>query len=188
LADIIEQILARSSEPALTDPAPEGAELEQMLQCALKAPDHALLRPWRYLVVTGDGRHELGRVWREAVLSEDPEADEALLAKATRLPLRAPMLIIGITTCRQHPKVPEVEQQISTGVGLGYLLLALESRGYGGMWRTGAMAYHPVIRAALRLQDNETVTGILYVGTPAARKGALPQPALADHVSTWPAK
>lgn len=186
MADIVEQILARSSEPALTSPAPQGEELERMLACALRAPDHAQLRPWRYLLVSGEGREVLGRAWQQAVLNEDPQAGGALLEKALNLPMRAPLLIVAITRPHEHPKVPEIEQQISTGVGLGYLLLALESRGYGAMWRTGAMAYHPVIRAALRLEEHESITGILYVGTPSARKGALPRPRLSEHVSHWP--
>ncbi|MDX1589905.1 MAG: nitroreductase [Oleiphilaceae bacterium] len=187
MADIVEQILSRSSEPALTGPAPSRDELEPILACALRAPDHAQLRPWRYLLIQGEGREKLGRAWQQAVLNEDPQAPEALLEKARKLPLRAPLLIVAITSPRAHPKVPEIEQQVSTGVGLGYLLLALESHGYGAMWRTGAMAYHPVIRAALGLEEHESITGILYVGTPSARKSPLPKPSLSDHVSEWPA-
>ncbi|TVP53398.1 MAG: nitroreductase [Halomonadaceae bacterium] len=185
-SEIIRQILHRSSEPALSGPAPSGQELEQCLSCALRAPDHALLHPWRYLVIEGEGREALGRAWQQAVLNEDPQASDALLAKAKRLPLRAPMLIVGITVYQEHPKVPLREQTVSTGVGMGYLLLALESLGYGGMWRTGAMAYHPVIRAALKIAEHESITGILYVGTPSARKGPTPVPALDKHVQHWP--
>lgn len=185
MTDCVSLILARSSEPALTTPAPQGKELEEILRCALRAPDHALLRPWRYLVIEGDGRKKLGEAWQEAILSEEPGTDEAILERARSLPLRAPMLIVGITSPRSHPKVPEIEQQISTGVGLGYLLLALESRGYGAMWRTGAMAYHPVIERALGLESHESVTGILYVGTPSHHKGAIPAPDPSEHIQYW---
>lgn len=186
-SDIVRQILNRCSEPALTVPAPSEQELEQCLGCALRAPDHAQLHPWRYLIIQGEGRQKLGRAWQQAVLNEDPNASEALLEKAQGLPLRAPMLVVGITVYHKHPKVPFNEQEVSTGVGLGYLLLALESLGYGGMWRTGAMAYHPVIRAALGVAEHESITGILYVGTPRAHKGHTPRALPADHISQWPA-
>jgi nitroreductase len=185
MTDIIEFIHNRHSEAKLVEPAPAGDELESILQCALRAPDHALLRPWRYIVLEGEARERLGRAWADTMAAGAPESSAKALDKARAAPLRAPMVIAAVTRVQQHPKVPAIEQHLSTGVGMGYLLLALQARGFGGFWRTGDMAYHPRIREFLRLDTGEAITGFLYVGTPKAIRPALPMPALTGHVSYW---
>ncbi len=176
MSEIIDFMLARQSEPRLTGPAPDHETLKRLVACALRAPDHALLQPSRYLVLEGEDLERLGRFWREQVARAQPDTDEAVLDKAQRLPARAPMLVLGICRCRHHPKVPAIEQQISTGVGMGYLLLALQAKGYGAIWRTGDMAYNAQIQQWLGLAEDESIIGILYVGTPESHKEPHPRP------------
>lgn len=183
MTDIIEFIHNRHSEAKLTEPAPSGPELEAILGCALRAPDHGLLRPWRYIVLEGKAREGLGHAWAEALAVDTPEAKPKVLDKARTSSLRAPMIIVAVTRVQNHPKVPAIEQQLSTGVGVGYLLLALQSKGYNGYWRTGPMAYHPRVKAYLALGPRESISGFLYVGTPKKVKPASPLPSLADHIS-----
>lgn len=185
MTEMIDAILNRASEPRLTAPAPAPDVLERVMACAARAPDHALLRPWRYLVVEGEGLDALGRLFAEC--AADPEQPLAADPdKLRRMPLRAPMMIIGICSPRPHPKVPEVEQMMSTAVGLGYMLLALESEGFGAMWRTGDVAYHPRIREGLGLAPEERIAGYLYVGTVESHKPAVPRPEPAEFMSRWP--
>jgi nitroreductase len=184
MKDTIDLILTRASEPRLKEPAPGSDVLNEVFTCAARAPDHALLRPWRYLVVAGDDLVKLGEVFKAAADDSDPFAPKA--DKLQAMPLRAPMLIVGITCHREHPKVPLIEQQLSTGAGMAMILLALEARGFAGMWRTGPMAYHPEVRSGLGLAANETITGFLYVGTPVSRKPHVPRPAVDEFVSRWP--
>ena len=48
--DALSLLLNRSSQPRLGSPAPSGAALENIMQAALRAPDHACLTPWRFIV------------------------------------------------------------------------------------------------------------------------------------------
>lgn len=180
MTDLIHAILNRSSEPRLDAPAPDGEILDSIFQCAARAPDHALLRPWRYLVVEGEGLDRLGGLFAQ---TGETEAEREKLRK---MPLRAPMIIVGITSMKPHPKVPEIEQFMSTAVGMGYMLLALESAGFGGMWRTGPMAYHPSVKAGLGLKEHEAIAGFLYAGTVINPKPDLPRPETSHFVSAWP--
>lgn len=184
MKDALELIFSRTSEPRLKTPAPGQAILQDVFACAARAPDHALLRPWRYLVVEGDGLVKLGDVFATAADETDPKAPGA--EKLQAMPLRAPMVIVGITCHQEHPKVPLLEQQLSTGCGMALMLLALEAQGFAGMWRTGAVAYHPAVHRGLGLTANETITGFLYVGTPVSRKPDIPRPQMDDFVSRWP--
>ncbi len=182
MTDVIEAILHRSSEPRLSAPAPSPEQLERLFECAFRAPDHALLRPWRYLVIEGEGLHALGELYARTGDSEEARD------KLRKMPLRAPMVIVGITSPKSHPKVPEIEQSMSTAVGMGYLLLALKEAGYGGMWRTGALAYDPQVKAGLGLAEHESIAGFLYVGSVSSEKPTVPRPTMSELVSCWPAK
>lgn len=185
MASVIDAILSRASEPRLTGPAPDSGVLEQVFACAARAPDHALLRPWRYLVVEGEGLDALGEVFASA--ATDPEAPVAASAGKLRdMPRRAPMIIIGIATERPHPKVPAFEQRYSCAAGMAYALLALEAAGFGAIWRTGEVAYHPRVHQGLGLARNESVVGFLYTGTVSSPKPAIPRPAVVDFVRRWP--
>lgn len=184
MTSVMDALLKRSSEPRLTAPAPDQATLEKAFACAARAPDHALLRPWRYLVIEGDeALGALGDLFASTCEQDAPEkAREKLRSKA----LRAPMVIVGIAAHQNHPKVPEIEQTMSAAVGMGYLLLALDAAGYGGMWRTGDLAYHPDIARGLGLGDHEIITGFLYTGTISSSKPAVPRPDQAEFVRRWP--
>ncbi|WP_148863007.1 nitroreductase family protein [Marinobacter fonticola] len=184
MSELVNSILNRSSEPRLAEPAPDASVLEEAFACAARAPDHALLRPWRYLIIEGDGLEALGDVFAAAADPDDPLAPK--VQKLRQMPHRAPMMIVGITRHQKHPKVPEIEESLSTGCGMAFLLLALEARGYSGMWRTGPVAYHSAVREGLGLAANETITGFLYVGTPIVNKPSVAPAETKSFVSRWP--
>lgn len=181
---VMDALLKRSSEPRLEAPAPAPEILEKAFACAARTPDHALLRPWRYLVIEGEeALNALGELFADAC---GEGASEKEREKRRKKALRAPMVIVGICSYQSHPKVPKIEQSMSAAVGMGYLLLALESAGFGGMWRTGDMAYDPVITRGLGLDDNEFVTGFLYTGSVSSNKPGVPRPDQGDFVERWP--
>jgi len=192
---IVQWMQLRNSQPQLCEPAPSTEELEQLFKVVLRAPDHMRLRPWRYIIVSGEARVRLGEVFCQAAMqarqnqTQQAKAgqplSEAQQQKFKNMPLRAPMIAVGIARIHEHEKVPGSEQIISAGVGMGYLLLALQALGYGGMWRTGEMAGHPLVKKHFKLADNEQIIGFLYMGTPAAPAKAISYPEFEDHVEIW---
>ena len=72
----IELLLTRRSlvVSKMTEPGPNADELETILRCATRVPDHGKLSPWRIQVVQGDARHDLGRIWGEIYKRNNPEA------------------------------------------------------------------------------------------------------------------
>ena len=91
--------------------------------------------------------------------------DESILQKYKDAPFRAPMIIILVTKHQEHPKVPLIEQKLSTAASAQNILLALESYGYAGIWRTGKFSFNNKLLKYLNLDDNNTILGYLYVGT-----------------------
>lgn len=185
--DAIDGLLTRHSQGQLTAPAPDAAALERAFACALRAPDHRLLRPWRYLVVTGEGLARLGELFVAASRAENPALTAAEEERLRKMPLRAPMVVVAITAFRDDAKVPRDEQLLSTGAAVQNFLVALHAQGFAGMWRTGPLAVNADVRAGLGLAGNEVISGFLYVGTAAGEPRKVAPPAVRDFVATWTA-
>jgi nitroreductase len=96
------------------------------------------------------------------------------------------MIIVAITSPKEDPKVPFEEQLLSTGAAIQNFLLALHAQGFGSMWRTGPLSWHPVVSEGLGLESGERIAGFIYVGTElnSARNSALL--AIQDFVKKWP--
>lgn len=183
--DAMELLSTRASNGKLGDPAPDEATLATIFEAALRAPDHALLRPWKILVVRGDARARLGDVLAEAHAARAPGADPETIERARRKPLRAPVVIVVAATPKEHPKAPEIEQVLSAGAVAHGILLGLHAHGYAGMWRTGPPAYDPRVKEALGLAPTDHVVGFVYAGTAATPPPAIERPSARDHVSVW---
>lgn len=183
--DAMELLSTRASNAKLGEPAPDDATLEAIFEAALRAPDHALLRPWKILVVRGEARARLGDVFARALGDREPDAAEEAIERARRKPLRAPLLIVVAATPKEHPKAPEIEQILSAGAVAHGILLGLHARGYAGMWRTGAPAYDPAVKTALGLRSEDHIVGFLYAGTAAVDPPRIERPKPADHVARW---
>jgi nitroreductase len=166
MTDAISVLHNRVSAPRVTEPGPDETTLNAICQAALRAADHALLRPWRFLVIRNEALLKLADLWQQAALADNPHASADELAAARNKALRAPLIIVGIASPKQHPSVPEAEQHLSAGAALQNMLNAAYALGVGAVWRTGPMASHPVIREGLELLPHESLIGFLYLGTP----------------------
>ena len=185
MTDILKFLQSRNSSPKLQAPAPSSEHLEAMYQAAMRASDHAWLRPWRFIEVAGDRRAAFGELLKQALVARKPDADEAARKKAAASPQRAPLMIVVVTRLQEHPKVPVLEQQLSAGCAAQGLLLAAEAQGFAGVWRTGDAAFDRKVMDGLGLADNEEIVGFLYLGTRAGPAKPLPQLSSDDFVSRW---
>merc|ERR1711965_258194 len=163
--DALTLLHERVSVPRLVGPAPTAEQQQAMFLAALRAPDHAYLRPWRFLVIEGSGLDALGELFG-----------------------RAALMIVASSRHQEHAKVPVIEQDLACGVAVGNMLLAAHAMGLGAVWRTGALAYHPVVRRGLALEENEHILAFLYVGHPAGERKAVPDLDVDRFFTRWPAQ
>jgi nitroreductase len=183
--DAIELLLSRSSNGKLQEPGPDPETLRIALEAAVRAPDHAALRPLRYRLVRGEARVKLGAVLASALERRKPGAPPEALQKARNNPLRAPLVIVVGAHVQAHPKVPAVEQLLSAGAAVHAILLALHARGFAGIWRTGELAYDDGVKAALGFAPSDAIVGFVYAGTPALAAPALKRPLPEELGSEW---
>ena len=171
----------RTSAPRLIEPAPADADLDQIIKAALRAPDHGMLRPWRFLIVEGEARRKLGQLFVDCLRPQTPEQQEKLLAS----PLRAPMVIVCVATIKDNPKIPAIEQICSMAAAVQNMSVAIFALNFGAIWKTGEVAYSPEVKIALGLKPTDAIVGYLYVGTPTTRERVVPDLKITDFVQHW---
>lgn len=181
----IEALHQRSSMPRLGEPAPSPQALDNIFKAALRAADHGLLRPWRFLVIQGESLQKLGQLFADAARHKNADLSEAELEKIRSKPLRAPLIVVTISSPKEHPKIPEFEQDLSAAAATQNMLLAAFAQDLGAMWRTGSMAYDPVVKKGLGLEGSEKIIGFLYLGAAAAPGKKILNEDPADFVRQW---
>jgi nitroreductase len=189
--DAITAIHARRSYKLLTDPAPGPDDLRAILSAGAAGPDHGRHRPTRFVVISGDGRKAFGQVLAEAYrkscaergLPPDPDTEAREQAK----PLRAPAIVVVACAAGADEKVPRPERIAATAAAAENVLLAATALGYGAMWRTGAAARDPHVKAALGLAAEDDIVALIYLGSiPDDQTSAPTRRDLDGLVRTWP--
>ncbi|MEL0227286.1 MAG: nitroreductase [Gammaproteobacteria bacterium] len=183
--ETLEAIQTRNSVPLLTDPAPTSEEMSEVYKGALRAPDHARLRPWKFIEVRGDSRDKLAKIFIDTATALNSDLSENEISKLEKAPHRAPMVIILAANIKEHPKVPEIEQIISLGAAAQNILLGIHEIGYSAVWRTGNMAFNPEITKFLGLEENFKIIGYLYVGTSTGKEKPIPELEIQDFLEVW---
>ncbi|GGY68117.1 nitroreductase [Cellvibrio zantedeschiae] len=186
--DALQLLQNRVSITKLVAPAPDEGQLLEIFKAATRAPDHGKLQPWRFLVIEGDGLNDLSSVLVNALVAANPEISPSIVEKTKNMPFRAPMIIISIAKCQDHPKVPKQEQLLACGAATQNILNALFSLNFGAVWRTGDLAYDANVKQALGLEGLEEIIGFIYVGTPAADIPAAPETDVTRFFAKWPDK
>ena len=158
-------LLSRHSQGIrhLGDPGPSETDLAWMASAALSAPDHAGLVPFRFKVVRGAARAELGRLFAEVARAAGKDATTVALEaeRAERAPVTVAVLArldLG------HPVVPAHEQWVAVGGAVTNFLNAAHALGYAGKMLSGAKVRHPDVVAAF-CDGGETLVGWIALGT-----------------------
>ncbi len=134
---VIDLIKQRVSYPKLTGNAPSGQQLQEILACAMRAPDHARLKPWHFHVVQGSARDVLGELFEESAKESGVELVDKLL-RYRNMPMRAPMIIVATCEPVTNQRYLAKEQILAVG-GCNFKIckLRISSLEYGSIWRTG---------------------------------------------------
>ncbi len=160
--------------PKVGDERPSREQIAELLDAAVRAPNHHLTEPWRFSVLAGAERERLaraiaGEAITRGVAPEDAETDGA------RKVARAPVIVVFTCLPSGGPDVVLEEELASVAMAIQNFLLAAHAKGLGAMLRTGPAAYHGAIRDHLSLDPNERVVGFVYLGFPAGDRALTPR-------------
>jgi nitroreductase len=185
--DAYEALVSRSSALELGDPGPDETAEQKIVAAALRAPDHGRLRPWRFISIQGAGRESFGEILAASLRRRDPNAPADVLGRERQKALRAPLILVGAANIVENPKIPAIEQLLSTAAAVQNIMLASQALGYGAMWKTGEAAYDDQVKEALGLKPTDQIVGFVYIGTPKTMPKAPPPIEPTAFLTRWPA-
>jgi nitroreductase len=183
--DALTALHSRVSVSRLSEPVPDQQALRNIYRAALRAADHALLRPWRFLLIEGASLQRLGDLFVAASLSDNPDLTQEKQHSICSKALRAPLIVVAVTSPKPHPNVPEIEQEYSTAAAIQNMLNAAHAQAIGAIWRTGPMAVHLKVREGLGLSAKEKITGFLYLGQISVTPRPPQELPIDDYFSRW---
>ncbi len=169
----------------LSKPGPGRDEIGQIMQVALRVPDHKVQGPWRFIVFEGKAREDFGTEIHKAYLAREskPNEDQEEIERGRFM--RAPVVIAAITSFKEKPGVPQSEQVLSTGAACMNMVNAVAALGYASQWVTEWTAYDDTIKKAMGLGGEEEIAGFIYIGTPSVTPKQRRRPEVRDVVSYW---
>ena len=176
----------RSGKPRdMVAPGPDAGQLHDIIELALRTPDHGKLAPWRIVTIADDQRECFATLLKDAWIAENPGAAGMDLSALDQFAQQAPGLLVLISTPVQGSKIPLWEQQMSAGaVGMN-LLHAAHAHGFVGSWLTGWAAYSPDVAKAFGANDGDMIVGYFFFGTAGAPLSERPRPEYDEVVRAW---
>ena len=182
--DVFEAMYSRHSQGKLKPDALPHELIEKLLDAAVQAPNHYKVRPWRFVVLTGEGRNKLGDVMAASQLDRHPDSPPEAFDKCRALPLRAPVMIAVGVDKPNEPKVLEIENICAVAAACQNLLLAAHASGLGAKWRTGEWARDAKVKEFLGFESDQHIVGFIYVGYPEFIADYPPRPSFEDR-TVW---
>ncbi|MFF0143339.1 nitroreductase family protein [Streptomyces sp. NPDC005227] len=164
--DVLTALLSRRSESRLIEPAPGDMEFGYLLRAAAASPDHDGLRPWRWILVRGEGRGGLAGILNDDVARGPASRPQSDNLDATSAPLLAALVFAP----DEDRPTAEWDQLAATSAMTNSLMLLLHARGFGSIWRSEQPAEAADISRRLGLEGGEQVLGWLRIGTPEQAK------------------
>jgi nitroreductase len=178
--EVFEAIYTRHSQGKVKpDPLPR-ALIEKLLDAAVQAPNHYKVRPWRFVVLTGEGRNKLGNVMAASQQERHPDFPPDAFDKCRALPFRAPVVIAVGVDKPSEAKVLEIENICAAAAATQNLLLAAHAMGLGAKWRTSEWARDPLVKKFLGFDADQHIIGFIYVGYPEFVAEPAPRPSFED--------
>jgi nitroreductase len=142
------------------------SDLNDILACGIRVPDHGALNPWSLTVISHKARSRIGKeiLVPEYILNY-PEATKEEINFEKKRFLRASAVIAVLFKPVSHPKIPHWEMELSTGAVCSNILIAAQSLGYGAQWLTEWYSYNDkMIKALGGKPEIDKLAGFIYIG------------------------
>ena len=166
VAEVIRQ--RRTIKQFLPQPVPR-AVLQELIELAVWAPNHRLTEPWRFYVLDGAARAQLGaiaaQITVEKIMSSGGEMDAATRkgAEASATWSAVPTLLYVTMVRGANPEIDE-ENYGAVCCAIQNLTLAAHAAGIGTSWSSGAVAAAPALADLVGAGENEKMVGLMRVG------------------------
>jgi nitroreductase len=168
--DAISAITSRTSvRRFLTQPVPREI-IEQLLDCAVRAPNHKLTEPWRFTVLTGRSKDRFADIrarHRLKRFSDQSSAEAQAAADKVRRDASQTPVYIVVMVAVSSDEITREDDYAAAMMAIGNLMTAAQSLGLGTYLRTGGVMRDPGLLDLATVPEHFRVVGILSVGYPA---------------------
>jgi nitroreductase len=165
--ELLEAIKTRRTIGKSTGDVPRETIVE-LIEAAVWAPNHKMTQPWRFSVLSGGAREELGRVWANAAVASVPlDQRDAFVSGESKKLLRAPYVIVVSVRTDDNAIVAE-EDLTATAAAVQNLLLAAHAKGLAAAWKSGKICYSGEVKRYLGLDPADRIIALVYLGAVAA--------------------
>ena len=121
----------------------DTGDIDEILECGLRVPDHGVLGPWRIRVITPETGAHLGQhILAPEFAAKQADATEAMLTFERHRFTRTGAVLAVISTPMEHSKIPAWEMHLSAGALCINLLHGALALGYGAQWVTEWYAHN----------------------------------------------
>jgi nitroreductase len=164
----------RSSLRVDPDKAIPDDLIDRLIVLAATAPNHKRTFPWRFRIITGTGRAELGGALAQDLV--DAGHDEAKIEKARSKYLRAPV-VIAVAAIAGEDATMTAENRDAVSAAIQTLLLGATAAGLASYWSTGAAMTSVRLRDFCGFNATDTTVGLIYLGCPIGDPPPIDRPA-----------
>lgn len=182
---LIQNLLSRTSLAGafMAPPAPDDAQLEQILGAAQRAADHRRVRPWRFFVVRPPQYETFfDRLAAAATRVQGDPSRYDMNREKYRLTARAPLLIVAAAKIDTTHRTAPIEQAFAAAGATQLVLTAAHALGFAAFLFSGDGVSDPEFKASMGLGPADHLIGFICLGT-AAGPGK-PGPTAEESVKT----
>ncbi|SHG69994.1 nitroreductase family protein [Flagellimonas flava] len=153
----------RSVFPAQYNNKPISKEtIEKLLEAANWAPNHKKTEPWRFKVVMGDKRGELGQFLAKKYQEIDAKPKQVKIKKLQENPVRSGAVIAICMQRDPEESLPEWEELAATAMAVQNMWLSCTELGIGCYWSSPGLIKY--MHEFLDLNEGEKCLGFFYMG------------------------
>ena len=191
--DVIDFLQSRRSVVAkkmLPNP-PSEQQLQEILKCGLRVPDHSNVQPFRIVVLQGEARKKFSErvilpAAKQRAKNTNEPFNETLEALETGRMQRSGVVLSVLFKPVIPHKIPIWEQQLTCGAVCSHLLIAAQSLGYAAQWLTEWPAYdRTVIEALGGAAASDQVAGFIHIGEKTEEPSERKRPVAEDIIHYW---
>ena len=141
-------------------------DLNNILSCGIRVPDHGALTPWILTVIKDEARYRIGnKILAPEFKLNNPDASKEEIEYERNRFKRASVVIGVLSKPVSHPKIPLWEMELSAGAVCANLLIASQSLGYAAQWLTEWYSYNKImIKEVGGDPKTDKIAGFIYIG------------------------
>ncbi len=155
----------RRSSKKFSQITPTSAQIEAMIQAALRIPDHGHLKPYHFVIIDQQAMGTLHQHLIAAALEFN--MGEEGIKKAEGIVQKSPM-IIGVVAkiTKDIPKIPAWEQMLTAGCATYAIQLAANVQGFETCWISNKWVEGSALRHAFGCTENDKIVALVMIGKP----------------------